>query len=71
MIETSELMLKIRKSEELLELAEQYAQRAEQLPEGDDKRKWLEAEASALLEEARSLTDEVLQKTSKFESKVL
>lgn len=71
MIKTSELILKTRKSEELLELAEQYAKRAEQLPEGDDERKWLEAEASALLKEARSLTDEVLQKTSKFESKAL
>ena len=71
MIETRELILKTRKSAELLELAEQYAKRAEKLPEGDEKRKWLEAEANALLEEARSLTDEVLQKASKFESKVL
>jgi len=49
---------KTMRSNELLDIARRYAQQAVELPDEDDKRKWLEQEAGRLLREARALTDE-------------
>jgi len=54
------------RSNEMLALARRYAEQAEQLPEGDDKRTWLEEEAQRLIGEARALTAEAKDQVSRY-----
>jgi cell division protein FtsB len=49
----------------MLELAKRYAEQAEKLPSGDDKRNWLEEEAKRLIEGARALTEQAKSEVSK------
>jgi hypothetical protein len=53
------------RSNEMLELAKRYAEQAEKLPSGDDKRNWLEEEAKRLIEGARALTEQAKSEVSK------
>ncbi len=55
-------------SNELLDIARRYAQQAVELPDEDDKRKWLEQEAGRLLREARALTDEAREQVDRYKS---
>lgn len=59
MMKSNELLLKTKQSSYLLQRAKEYIEQAESLPDGDDKRAWLEAEADKLIEEARTLSREV------------
>ena len=54
------------RSKELLALARRYAEKAQDLSEGDDKRTWLEHESKELIEEARGLTNEARQDLEKI-----
>ncbi|NNG03526.1 MAG: hypothetical protein HKM95_05425 [Inquilinus sp.] len=54
------------RSKALIEQAKRFARQAETLPEGDDKRQWLESEAGRLYDEARELTDEAKKAASKY-----
>ncbi len=58
--------LKTSKSNEYLSLAKRYLKQAESLPKGDDKRKWLEEEATSLFNDAKKLTDEAKQTVSGY-----
>jgi hypothetical protein len=57
---------KTSRSSEKLELAQQLAREAETLPEGDDKRKWLEERAQKLIDEARALTEIAKHEITKY-----
>lgn len=59
MKEPDSLLLKANQSAELLRQAEKYIEQAEKLPDGDDKKAWLESEAAKLIEESRALSREV------------
>ncbi len=61
-----EVRAKTSRSSEKLELAQQLAREAEALPEGDDKRKWLEERAQKLIDEARALTETAKQAVTKY-----
>ena len=54
------------KSNEKLELAQELAFKAIQLPEDSGERKLLETEAQKLVEEARALTETAKQEISKL-----
>ena len=69
-MESSGLLLKTEQSSDLLRRAKKYIDQAESLPEGDDKRAWLESEATKLIEEARALSREVKDVTSFIDSKM-
>jgi len=70
MIESDSLLLKTNQSSELLRRAKKYIEQAENLPDGDDKKAWLEDEASKLIEESRSLSREVKQVAGVIHSKM-
>jgi len=55
----------LSRSNEKLEQARRYAKEAESLPEGDEKHKWLEEEAQRLISEARALTEEAKDQSSR------
>jgi hypothetical protein len=57
---------KTSKSSEKLALAQQLAKEAESLPEGDEKRRWLEEQAQKLIDDARALTETAKQDISKL-----
>ena len=61
-----EVRAKISKSSEKLDLAQELAKEAESLPEGDDKRKWLEERAQKLIDAARALTEIAKQAITKY-----
>ncbi|WP_126456815.1 hypothetical protein [Sulfuriflexus mobilis] len=54
------------RSKEMLDLARHYAEQIESLPEGDDKRAWLEEEAKRLIQEARALTQQAKEQMTKI-----
>lgn len=60
------LQLKTSRSNDILERARRYIEQAKGLPEGDDKRSWLEEEAQRLISEARELTEEAKVQASKY-----
>ena len=60
--------LKTARSNEMLEQARRFIEQAKKLPEGDDKRKWLEEEAQRLINEARELTESAKQQAVKYKS---
>ena len=60
------VQLKTSRSNDMLERARRYIQQAKELPEGDDKRAWLEEEAQRLISEARDLTEEAKEQASKY-----
>lgn len=57
---------KTLKSKKMLELARGYAEEAMKLPENNEKRNWLEQEASKLLVEAKNLTRQAKKKFSRL-----
>jgi len=61
-----EVRAKTSKSSEKLDLAQELAKEAESLPEGDDKRKWMEERAQKLIDEARALTEIAKQAITKY-----
>lgn len=65
-VEVESVQSKTMRSNEMLALARRYAEQAEKLPEGDDKRKWLEEEAARLIGEARALTTEAKDQVSRY-----
>ncbi|UCH46506.1 MAG: hypothetical protein JSU95_10265 [Betaproteobacteria bacterium] len=60
------VQLKTSRSNDMLERARRYLEDAKKLPEGDDKRLWLEEEAQRLIDEARELTESAKQQVSKY-----
>ncbi len=60
------VQLKTSRSNDILERARRYIEQAKGLPEGDDKRAWLEEEAQRLISEARELTEEAKVQASKY-----
>lgn len=60
------VQLKTSRSNDMLERARRYIEQAKDLPEGDDKRAWLEEEAQRLISEARELTEAAKEQASKY-----
>ena len=60
------VQLKTSRSNDMLERARRYIEQAKELPEGDDKRAWLEEEAKRFISDARELTEAAKELASKY-----